>query len=75
MDAAQQVHSIGEVPTRMATGRFKQRVQVGVANATFARNACELGLGNTDLMVADGPVDCHSSPLVHVSGEALQPPS
>jgi hypothetical protein len=42
-----------------------------MASATLACDARKLGLGNADLMVADGPIDCHSSPLVLPSGEAL----
>jgi hypothetical protein len=42
-----------------------------MASASVARNACELRFGNADLIVADGPTDCHSSPLVLLSGEAL----
>jgi hypothetical protein len=42
-----------------------------MANATLARDACELGVGDADLIAADGPVYCHSTPLVLLSGEAL----
>jgi hypothetical protein len=48
----------------MAPGRFKQGVQVRMASAPFTRDPRELGFGNADLLVADGPMYCHSSPLV-----------
>jgi hypothetical protein len=35
-----------------------------VAGATFTRDARKLGLGDADRCLADGPIDCHSSPHV-----------
>jgi hypothetical protein len=46
-----------------------------MASAPFTRDPRELGFGNADLLVADGPMYCHSSPLVLLSGEALLGPS
>jgi hypothetical protein len=46
-----------------------------MASAPFTRDPRELGFGNADLLVADGPIKCHSSPLVMFSGEALLGPS
>ena len=46
-----------------------------MASATFTRDARELGFGDADLMLADGPIDYHSSPHVLILGEALLRPS
>jgi hypothetical protein len=40
-----------------------------VASAPIARDARELGFGNADLMLADGPIDRHHYPLVLVSAK------
>ena len=81
--AAQQVHGVGKVAAGVTAGRFEQHVEIGMASAALARDARELGFGNADRMgplqsitlmgtlVADGPVNRHSSPLGLVSGEAL----
>ena len=70
MEAAQQVHGIGIVTAGMAAGRFEQGIEIGMASATLARNARKLCFGNADRLVADGPINRHSSPLVLNSGEA-----
>jgi hypothetical protein len=71
MHVAKQVHRVREIAARMPARSFEKGIQVGVASASLARDARELGFGNADLTVADGPVNRHSSPLVLHSGEAL----
>jgi hypothetical protein len=49
-----------------------------MAGASLTRDARELGFGNAGRggpVLADGPVNCHSSPLALLSGEALSGPS
>jgi hypothetical protein len=40
-----------------------------MASAPVTRDPRELGFGNADLLVADGPIYCHSSPLVLMSAK------
>jgi hypothetical protein len=69
------MHSISKVSAGMAPGRFEQRIEVRMTSTALVRDSRELGFGDADLMAADGPIDCHSSPLVPISGEALLGPS
>jgi hypothetical protein len=71
MEVAQQVHGIGEVAARMAPRRFEQGIEVRMASGTLARDARELGFGNAERCLADGPLDRHSSPHVVHPDEAL----
>ena len=48
MQAAQQVHRVGEVAAGMRPGRFEQGIQVRMARASLARDAGELRFGNAD---------------------------
>ena len=48
MEAAQQVHGVGEVAAGMAARRFEQRVKIIVASGPFTRDAGELGIGDAD---------------------------
>jgi hypothetical protein len=71
MQAAQQVHGVCKIAPRMTARGFQQSIEVRMASASFARDTCELRFGNADRIVADGPVNCHSTPLVLSSGEVL----
>jgi hypothetical protein len=42
-----------------------------MAGRALARDACELGFGDAGRSLADGPIDCHSSPHVVHPDEAL----
>jgi hypothetical protein len=48
VEAAQQMHGIGQIASAMGTGRFQKAVQMRVARATVARDAGKLRLGNAD---------------------------
>jgi hypothetical protein len=77
------MHGIGKIAARMTARRLQQSIEIGMASAALPRDARELGFGNAGRMnprhrtilarpsLADGPIDCHSSPLVLISGEAL----
>jgi hypothetical protein len=73
MKAAQQMNGIGEVTARMATRRFEQQTKVRMASRTLACDTRKLGFGNADrvgALLADGPIDCHSSPRVLSFGQS-----
>jgi hypothetical protein len=71
----------------MPAGRLKQGIEIRMAGATLARDARELGLGDAGRLspdqsrglgrapMTDGPIRCHYSPLVLVSGNAYCDPS
>src|SRR3954470_1490754 len=42
-----------------------------MASASLTCNPCKLGLGNADQVLADGPIDRHSLPLVLAPGGSL----
>src|SRR5678816_4488301 len=79
VQAAQQVDGVCQIAPRMTARSFEQRSQVGMTGAAFTRNSRELGFGDADrtgplqsmtLMgsfMADGPICCHSLPLVLAS--------
>jgi hypothetical protein len=46
--AAQEVDGVGKVAAGVRAGGFKQAIDVGMARASFARNAGELRFCNTD---------------------------
>jgi len=78
MEMAQQVNRIGKIAARMAARCFQQRGEIRMAGASLTRDARELGFGNAGRggpVLADGPMNCHSSPLALLSGEALSGPS
>ena len=50
------MNGIGKVAAGMAARRFEQRIQIGMTRTALARDARELGLGNADRFVDDGPI-------------------
>ena len=54
MEAAQQVHGVGEVAARVAAGRFEQGIEIRVTSAPLARDARELGFGDADRFAVTG---------------------
>jgi len=71
MEAAKQVHGIGEVAAGMAARRFEKRIEIDMTRGAVARDTGELSIGDAGLvgslertLLADGPINRHSYPLV-----------
>ena len=71
MEAAKQMHAIGQVAAGMTARRLEQCTQIGMARGAIARDTGELSIGDAGLvstlertLLADGPIDRHSYPLV-----------
>jgi hypothetical protein len=72
MQAAQQVHRIGQVPRTMRARGFQEGIQVRMARATLTRDAGKLSFGNADRFTVYRAVDRHSHPFVRIrQSEAL----
>jgi hypothetical protein len=72
MQAAQQMHGIGEIARGAHTSPFDERKQMAMARRAVRGNARQMCLGNADRWTADGPIDCHPFHLVSMGkAEAL----
>ena len=58
VQAAQKMHRIRKIASGIAPRRLEQLVQVRVASAPISRDPRELGFGNADRFLADGPIPC-----------------
>jgi hypothetical protein len=63
MQAAQQMHRVRKIAAGIAPRRLEQLVEIRMASAPISRDPRELGFGNADRLLADGPTDRHSTPL------------